>query len=136
MKYLYILRGCPGAGKTTIAESLNGSICCADDYFTDANGNYNFDKSKLYENHKKCYALAESYMLNNTEKIIIANTNIEVKDVKKYKNLGEFYGYTVFILTIENWHKNDNVHNVPTDKIIQFEQKLRRSIRLIPSDNK
>lgn len=135
-KNLYILRAVPGAGKSTLAESLKGFICCADDFFTDAAGNYNFDPTKLYENHRKCYALADELMSKGTETVIIANTNIEVKDVQRYKSLGEKYGYKVFVLTVENWHKNSNVHGVPAEKLEHYEKKLRRTIRLIPSDNK
>ena len=46
-KELYILRGLPGSGKSTLAESLGGYHIEADMYFTNDDGEYNFDPSSL-----------------------------------------------------------------------------------------
>jgi energy-coupling factor transporter ATP-binding protein EcfA2 len=46
MKELFLLRGLPGAGKSTLAESLGNMTIEADQYFT-YNGKYEFDASKL-----------------------------------------------------------------------------------------
>ena len=35
MKILYLIRGLPGSGKTTLAKSICNVVFSADDYFTD-----------------------------------------------------------------------------------------------------
>jgi adenylate kinase family enzyme len=53
-KTIYIVRGCPGSGKSTFAKTLGGIHIEADQYFVDADGNYNFDGSKIKNAHAWC----------------------------------------------------------------------------------
>lgn len=129
--FLYILRSVPGAGKTTLANSLNAVVCSADDYMVNAEGQYEFNPSRLHYCHKSCYNKAEEAMKNQTERIVIANTNVRERDVNQYKKLGESYGYYVFSLVVENRHGNSNVHDVPAEKLLEMESTLKKSIKLI-----
>ena len=55
-KFCFIMRGVPGSGKSTVASKIkgeNGIIHSTDDYFIDANGEYQFDKTLLAKNHEK-----------------------------------------------------------------------------------
>jgi len=45
-KNLVIVRGLPGAGKSSFAKLLGSAICTADDYFI-KNGKYNWTASKI-----------------------------------------------------------------------------------------
>ena len=49
MKAIYLLRGLPGAGKSTVAKRLGGEHYEADMYFMQ-DGEYKFDGAKL----KRC----------------------------------------------------------------------------------
>jgi len=53
-KILYIVRGIPGSGKSTIAKTLGGIQIESDQYFIDSNGEYKFDASKLHNAHNYC----------------------------------------------------------------------------------
>ena len=46
MKAIYLLRGLPGAGKSTVAKRLGGEHYEADMYFMQ-DGEYKFDGAKL-----------------------------------------------------------------------------------------
>lgn len=133
-KTVYILRACPGSGKSTLAESLCDStksnvICCADDYFMH-NGEYLWDDEKIGSAHKWCQSLFLENLKDETEIIVVANTNTRLSDVNLYRNLAIEHGYMVFVLTVENHHQGKNVHNVPDEVIDKMEQQLKNSIKL------
>ena len=86
IKCLIVLRGCSGSGKSTLANQIkfNGVICSADDYFTDSNGAYTFDASKLDDAHNECRVKAENAMVNHLTPVIIDNTNLKIWEFKQY----------------------------------------------------
>lgn len=129
-KEVYILRAIPGAGKSTLADSLGGVICCADDYFMDQNGNYNFIQEKIGNAHGYCKYRFKEALANNAERIIVSNTNTEARDVAYYRGLALEAGYIVYVLTVENWHNGKDIHNVPDDVKEKMKIKLTNSIKL------
>jgi predicted kinase len=117
MKNLILLRGLPGAGKSTLAKVLSNSHTShfeADMYFIDEHGNYNFDSSKLRDAHEWCKRQVESAMgPHGFDRIFVANTFTQEWEFKEYYELAAKYGYRVHSLIIENRHGNKSVHNVP-----------------------
>lgn len=119
MKTVLILRGVSGSGKTTFAETLSAlnpdavGICCADDFFTDAAGNYNFDPKLLGHAHRQCQERFE-YLLENSDVslIIVANTNTKPSDFAFYVNAAKGRAIVTTIV-LENRHGNSDVHGVP-----------------------
>jgi predicted kinase len=136
MKELILLRGLPGSGKSTIANSIwwEGIICEADKYFIDKDGNYNFDATKLKDAHEWCRKRVEIFMKDNQmndqfyRQIIVANTFTQEWEMKPYHELAEQHGYRVHSLIVENRHGNKSVHNVPDatmgNMLNRFEIKL------------
>jgi len=129
MKKLFLLRGLPGSGKTTLSEQLGGSHFETDKYFIDEHGNYNFDGSKLKIAHKWCQLRVEHSMEDNIDKIVVSNTFTQEWEMDTYYELAKQYGYTVFSIIVENRHGGVNQHGVPEDKLQQmadrFEIKLK-----------
>lgn len=115
-KNLIILRGIPGAGKTTFAELLNGEICCADDYLI-INGKYTWSIENSKVAHSKCQEKCESLMEKQTETIIIANTNTTESQLHIYYMLAKQFGYKVFSVIVENRHNGKSTHSVPEETI-------------------
>ena len=133
MKSLYLLRGLPGAGKSTLAKKLGDVYYEADMYFTNENGQYIFNGADIKKAHQWCQNQVESAMiLNHTtgvnENIVVSNTFTQEWEMEAYYKLAETYGYRVFSLIVENRHGGENLHNVPEDKIEamrkRFEVKL------------
>ena len=129
MKELFILRGLPGSGKSTLAKSIGGLMFEADMYFLDADGNYNFDATKLREAHDWCRRNVYNGMtVLNQSRIIVSNTFTQEWEMQVYFDLAEQHGFTVFSLIVENRHGNSNIHGVPDDKLEimrnRFEIKL------------
>jgi hypothetical protein len=134
MKSVYILTGVSGAGKSTVAEDLvsqGGVICCADDYFTDADGVYTFVPERIWAAHKQCQ---EKFKLALTKpdvtRIVVANTNTTPKDYKFYEEWAEKGGAKVFHLVVQNRHGGQNKHNVPEETLQKQERNIRDNLKL------
>lgn len=130
MKTLYILRGVPGCGKSTLAKTL-GEACEADEYFVDlATGEYKFDFKKLGLAHEFCRSKCLDLMKAEAQSIVISNTNTTPKEFAPYVEMANQYGYTVFFLVVENRHGGSNSHGVPEDKIGQMKDRIKGSLSL------
>jgi hypothetical protein len=137
-KIVYIFRAIPGAGKSTIAEHITGlcamarksfTVCCADDYFM-VDGKYMWDAEKIGNAHAWCKGKFLDAVETGVDTIIVANTNTTARDVRHYRNLAVDHKYTVFVMTIENWHGGTDVHNVPDDIKLSMADSLKNSMCL------
>lgn len=132
MKELFLLRGLPGAGKSTLAKMLVGDkdYCHkeADMYFVDRDGNYKFNPSQLKDAHKWCQDEIEFAMKYDHSPVVVSNTFTQEWEMQSYYELAEKYGYRVHSLIVENRHGGVNEHGVPEDKLEimknRFEVKL------------
>ncbi|CAK7994790.1 AAA family ATPase [uncultured virus] len=84
---MIILRGCPGAGKTTIAEKCFPDYvkCSADDHFM-KNGVYYFNRYEIQLAHDNCYAKAKKALADG-KNVIVDNTNRKLDEFKRYLDL-------------------------------------------------
>ena len=131
-KTLYILRGIPGAGKTTLAKSIGAVHFEADMYFM-VGKEYKFDVTKLKQAHAWCQDQVRISMKNSDNKIgdlkiAVSNTFTQEWEMEPYVEMAKEYGFKVFTLIVENRHGGVNQHEVPEDKIElmknRFEVKL------------
>jgi len=125
MSNLYLIRGLPGAGKDTLAETLNiDHVFSADQYFEDDGGNYSFNARKLKDAHQFCRRNTEVAMQNNKTNIAVTNTFTQWWEMEPYFELAKAYGYRIFSLICESRHKGTNVHDVPQDIIQKMENRF------------
>ena len=124
MKELFLLRGLPGAGKSTLARSIGGSYIETDHYFQ-YEGKYEFDASKLKEAHAWCQNVVKTRMENKIAKIAVSNTFTQAWEMQPYYDLAEKYGYRVYSLIVENRHDGVNQHGVPVEKIIEMKNRFQ-----------
>jgi len=133
---LFLVRGLPGSGKSTFATHIwnEYSVCEADKFFYDKEGNYNFEPSKIKDAHAWCKNEVETRMKDHQlnpqyyPEIAVSNTFTQEWEMKDYYELAEKYGYKVVSLIIGNRHGGKNVHVVHDDKLEiiknRFEIKL------------
>lgn len=128
MKNIILLRGIPGAGKSTLARLLLPEklhcIKSADMYFEDEEGNYNFNARELPTAHKWCRNQVEYLMNDQEEMIIVENTFTQDWEMADYFELAKKYDYQVSSLIVENRHGSSSIHNVPKEKIELMKERF------------
>jgi predicted kinase len=133
-KVLYIVRGIPGSGKSTMAKMLVGEdflVCEADKYFIDKEtGEYNFDFTKIKEAHKFCQDTVETYMKDSLvndqfyREIAVSNTFTQEWEMEPYLELAKTYGYKTFSIIVENRHGGVNQHEVPDEVLTKMRERF------------
>ena len=93
MLNLYIIRGLPGTGKSTLGKTLAGEQSfAADDYFM-VDGEYRFDPSKLGEAHNQCARNVKSALLDGEAAIKSGVTSFSVAVCNTFSCRWEYEPY-------------------------------------------
>lgn len=121
-RILYLIRGLPGAGKSTLANLITFANFSADDYFTTPSGEYVFDASKIKEAHEYCQRMTRRAMEDDLEIITVANTFTQKWEMEPYYKLAKEYYYKVIEIIVKSDFKS--VHNVPEDKIQKMKERF------------
>lgn len=134
-KSLILLRGLPGAGKSRLAKLLseNGKypVFSVDDYFTDSKTQeYNFDYKKNHLAYKHCEDCVRKEAERGTSKIFSDNTFILSWEMEPYFQIASEFEYTIFVITVENYHNGKNVHSIDDESLKKMASKYK--IRLLP----
>lgn len=119
---MFLLRGAPGSGKSTMAERIRGCggalIFETDNFFVDSvnRHDYHFDASLLgtahWWNQGEVIRACRDYP---TVPVIVANTFTHNWEIKPYLEIAKAFKRRVFVLTLRTEH--DNVHNVPDETV-------------------
>lgn len=135
-----ILRGLPGAGKSTLANRIcdrtyrSRCICSADKYWVQPDGTYKFDKNAVPLNHHQCLRDFCRHVggtgLFHTQVIVLDNTNTAVREFAHYVEIANAYGYKIIMISLfasTEKAKLRNVHNVPDYTIAGMAERMTNS---------
>lgn len=130
---LYILRGLPGSGKTTLAYRLigdSGVMYAADDYYYDDEGVYRWDPSKIGAAHSQCQRRVKEALELGVPVVVVHNTNTMRKEMKPYLDMAKENDYMVNVVSVFDGGLTDeqlaarNSHNVPVEAISKMRKRF------------
>lgn len=127
---LTLVRGLPGSGKTTMANSLmTGPFDThleADMYFM-RDGTYQFDATKLSNAHQWCLQQTEfwltRYIRNDARRAIVSNTFTTVRELRPYFDLAQKLKIVPTVILCQNQFQN--VHGVPEETMSKMQARFQ-----------
>jgi hypothetical protein len=94
-------------------------------YFEDAQGNYNFDVTKLHQAHTWCHNKTREALEQNRT-VVVSNTFTTKKELKPYFDMAREFGIVPIVYLAQN--QFNNVHNVPADKLQAMRDRFQYDI--------
>lgn len=128
-----IMRGIPGSGKTTHAQSLLDlyrriprEIVSADHFFIDDEGVYKFDPSSIKDAHSACFNNF-LFFLGIGRNIIVDNTNTRIWEFERYIEKAKEHDAMIRIVRMDtplDVCLSRQTHGVPEDKVRQMYERF------------
>ncbi len=126
MTKLYIIRGIPGSGKTTLANTMfkHGMVDAhleADMFMVGSDGGYLFNPDLLSFAHDQCQRMTNA-ALQVGHKVAVSNTFIRKWEMQAYIEMAENHGAPVTVLVCQGDY--ENIHGVPSHKVQRMRDKF------------
>ena len=137
---LFIIRGLPGSGKSTLGRSIefrSGEVpdcLSADDYFVGTDGVYRFSPSGLPAAHAECQAAVRSDLAHGSS-VCVANTFTQRWEMEPYLRMAAEFGARVVVIDCFDAGMSDeelaakNVHGVPVAGIAAMRSRWEHDWR-------
>ena len=131
-RQVIILRGLPGSGKSTIAESLwrnmYAQVVSVDHHMYNDEGEYEFDMRKLGDCCAECKREFKEHITNDITTIVVDNVFSKTWEFKWYMAYAKKHGYTVTTLIVENYHNGTPQYTVPEDVLTTMKTNFEMNL--------
>ena len=119
---LRIIRGCPGAGKTTFASKhFPGVFHVENDMFLVKGNTYSWSPGKVKRAIEWCSAMVKNALSNHMD-VIVCNTFTKLRFIKHYEDLANAYGARFQVWRCIGNFKN--VHGLDDSKVESFKNAM------------
>jgi hypothetical protein len=126
---LYIVRGAPGSGKSSVGILLAPGACYAADDWFDIQAHKNgisyanmWDPNLLDEAHRWCRDRVEQAMICAMPRIAVTNVFRKRAEIGIYRAIAEDRGYRVSVVRCEN--NFENIHGVPPKRVASIKATM------------
>lgn len=124
---LYLIRGVPGSGKSTIgkkmlAEGVVHAHFEADMYFTSPTGRYDYDNTKVNLAHKWCRQQTLE-AIQRGKSVVVCNTFSQPHELVPYYEMSDHYRVKLVIIRATGNYQN--VHGIPEEIIASMRAKFK-----------
>lgn len=140
--HLILIRGIPGAGKTTFAETIIQALDSESQIYAsrlgewehfendmwqvDGQGKYDWQADRVPYACAACFRAAKS-AIRDGRNVIVSNTFTKHSDYREYLQLAKDYDCKLTVLTVEGDH--GSIHSIPEDKMDYFRQRMKNPFK-------
>jgi adenylylsulfate kinase-like enzyme len=123
---IYLIRGLPGAGKSTISKRLAPVVCEADQYFM-VEGEYRFDVNGLAAAHADCQARTAAAIAHGD--VAVANTFTQAWEMAPYFKIACEADARIVVVDVYDGDCDNatlakrNAHGVPEEAIARMRDR-------------
>lgn len=110
MANLYLVRGIPGAGKSTFAKANFRCLILENDMWHESDGKYQWNAKSMKDAVRWVMSTAE-FMLANGRDVCVCNTFVKRASVEVYRKIVEKHAANFIVYRCT--HDYGNIHNVP-----------------------
>ncbi|MDO6683845.1 MULTISPECIES: hypothetical protein [unclassified Agarivorans] len=127
MKYLYIVRGPFGSGKTEFAKTITENVVSCWDYYSQYGQNKWNEELKPHAD-EYCRSSVSEFMEQGANTIAVTNSFSKSSDLDFYIEAAKQHQYKVFTLVMENQNSEEYKRDAPEDVVLKQIINLKNSV--------